>query len=135
VRDTSVGEAELNGRVLSAVGGSSVRDTSVGGAELNRRVPSAVGGSSVRDTLVGGAELNGRVPSAVAGARTPLCTPVVAGACISSMCVSVDVGGAVCKSESEAWVCVIDASGAPVGIPGLSSSLSSVSSPLQMVSA
>jgi hypothetical protein len=75
------------------------------------------------NTSADGADLDKRDPSAVAGAVRPSsCTPVVAGACVSSACVSVGMGGTMCESESEG--CIIDVSRDPVGILGWSSTLS-----------
>jgi tetrahydromethanopterin S-methyltransferase subunit C len=99
-------------------GMASVCDALVEGADGDRRVASAVSGagttsctpivagvcgmSSVCDALVEGADGDRRVASAVSGAGTPSSgTPIVAGACVLSACVSIGMGSTLSRSKSD----------------------------------
>jgi hypothetical protein len=88
------------------------------------------------DTSVGRANMDMGDSSTIAGTETPFShRPVVAGAYVLSICMSISIGTTVCKSESEVGGCVVIGSGQPVGMPGLSSRLSSISSSLLTLSA
>lgn len=65
----------------------------VGEADVNRRVPSAVAIATAKTSSSG--------MLAAAAKTSSSGTPVVAGACVSSVGASVDIGSTVCITDSE----------------------------------